>query len=60
MLHAARSRADAAGDIDWPVSVDSTGETWPTHPTSWTSHQPKSAVCWQLTPAAILQAATTR
>lgn len=24
MLHAARSRADAAGDIDWPVSVDST------------------------------------
>ncbi|MBB5107880.1 transposase, partial [Streptomyces spectabilis] len=24
MLHAARTRADAAGDIDWLVSVDST------------------------------------
>ncbi|MER6152680.1 IS701 family transposase, partial [Streptomyces hirsutus] len=36
------------------------GVTRPTRPTSWTSHQPKSVVCWQLNPAAILQAATTR
>uniref|UniRef100_UPI0038517364 IS701 family transposase n=1 Tax=Streptomyces triticiradicis TaxID=2651189 RepID=UPI0038517364 len=31
----------------------------PTHPTSWTSHQPKSVVCWQLNPATVLHAATT-
>ncbi|MFJ2021900.1 IS701 family transposase [Streptomyces nodosus] len=31
-----------------------------THPTSWTSHQPRSVVCWQLNPAALLHAATTR
>ncbi|MDX3764100.1 IS701 family transposase [Streptomyces sp. AK02-04a] len=31
----------------------------PTHPTSWTSHQPKSVVCWQLNPATVLQAVTT-
>lgn len=36
------------------------GVSRPTHPTSWTSHQPKSVVCWQLNPAAILHAATTR
>ena len=29
------------------------GVTRPTHPTSWTSHQPKSVVCWQLNPAAL-------
>ncbi|MFE5406787.1 IS701 family transposase [Streptomyces sp. NPDC056580] len=32
----------------------------PTHPTSWTSHQPKSVVCWQLSPATVLHAAITR
>ncbi|GAB2473909.1 IS701 family transposase [Streptomyces incanus] len=32
----------------------------PTHPTSWTSRRPKSVVCWQLNPAALLHAATTR
>jgi SRSO17 transposase len=31
-----------------------------TLPTSWTSHPLKSAVCWQLNPAAILHPATTR
>ncbi|WP_251061762.1 IS701 family transposase [Streptomyces sp. ISL-100] len=36
------------------------GVTRPIHPTSWSSHQPKSVVCWQLNPAAILHAATTR
>jgi hypothetical protein len=36
------------------------GVSRPTHPTSWTSHQPRSVVCWQLNPAAILHAATTR
>ncbi|GAA1017598.1 hypothetical protein GCM10009564_55380 [Streptomyces thermogriseus] len=36
------------------------GVTRPTRPTSWISHQLKSAVCWQLNPAAILHAATTR
>jgi SRSO17 transposase len=36
------------------------GVSRPTHPTSWTSHQPRSVVCWQLDPAAILHAATTR
>ncbi|WP_242625510.1 hypothetical protein [Streptomyces sp. BK022] len=36
------------------------GVTGPTHPTSSTSPQPKSVVCWQLNPAAILPAATTR
>nr|WP_281944927.1 hypothetical protein [Streptomyces olivaceus] len=36
------------------------GVTRPTHPTSWPSHQPKSVVCWQLNPAAVLHAATTR
>ncbi|WTU62373.1 IS701 family transposase [Streptomyces sp. NBC_00056] len=30
-----------------------------TLPTSWTSHWLKSAVCWQLNPAAILRTATT-
>ncbi|MEV0982706.1 IS701 family transposase [Streptomyces sp. NPDC049915] len=32
----------------------------PTLPTSWISRQPKSVVCWQLNPAAILPASTTR
>ncbi|MFE4621873.1 transposase [Streptomyces mirabilis] len=36
------------------------GVSRPTRPTSWTSQQPKSVVCWQLNPAAILHAATTR
>ncbi|MFF3933653.1 hypothetical protein ACFYZP_36650 [Streptomyces hirsutus] len=36
------------------------GVTRPTHPTSWPSHQPKSVVCWQLSPAALLHTATTR
>jgi SRSO17 transposase len=36
------------------------GVSRPTHPTSWTSHQPRSVVCWQLNPAAILHTATTR
>lgn len=31
-----------------------------TRPTSWTSHQPKSAVCWQLDPATAIHPATTR
>jgi hypothetical protein len=31
-----------------------------THPTSWTSHQPRFDVCWQLDPAAVLQATATR
>lgn len=36
------------------------GVTRSTRPTSWTSHQPKSVVCRQLNPAALLHAATTR
>ncbi|MFB8039638.1 IS701 family transposase, partial [Streptomyces sp. NPDC056004] len=36
------------------------GVTRPTRPTSWTSHRQKSAVCWQLNPAAVQHAATTR
>ena len=36
------------------------GVSRPTHPTSWTSHQPKSVVCWQLNTATVLHAATTR
>lgn len=31
-----------------------------THPTSWTSHQPRFAVCWQLNPAIMLRTAATR
>ncbi|WSE11832.1 IS701 family transposase (plasmid) [Streptomyces sp. NBC_01445] len=36
------------------------GVTRPTHPTSWTSHRPRSAVCWQLNPAAVLRDAITQ
>ncbi|MEU9455391.1 GNAT family N-acetyltransferase [Streptomyces sp. NPDC048277] len=32
----------------------------PSFRASWISHQPKSVVCWQLNPAAMLHAATTR
>lgn len=35
------------------------GVTRPTHPTSWTAHQPKSVVCWQLNAVALLHPATT-
>ena len=30
-----------------------------TRPSSWTSHRPRSAVCWQLDPATVLHPATT-
>ncbi|MFH9355496.1 hypothetical protein [Kitasatospora sp. NPDC017646] len=35
------------------------GVTDTTRPTSWTSHRPRFAVCWQLDPATILRPATT-
>lgn len=36
------------------------GDELGTHPTSWISHQQRSAVCWQLSTAAVLPAAATR
>jgi hypothetical protein len=35
------------------------GEARTTRPSSWTSRQPKFAVCWQLDPATVLHPATT-
>lgn len=36
------------------------GDASGTHPTSWTSHQPRFAVCWQLPPDILLHGANTR
>ncbi|WP_285740304.1 IS701 family transposase [Kitasatospora phosalacinea] len=35
------------------------GATVTTRPTSWISHRPRFAVCWQLDPATVLRTATT-
>lgn len=42
------------------VQAHEKGVTRPTHPTSWTSPRPKSAVCWQLNPTAVLHNAITQ